>query len=59
MPTYDYKCRTCKASASLVTGIDKELYIPKCPKCRTEMVRDYGSPQVAFKGSGFYSTDDK
>ena len=59
MPTYDYRCKTCEAGATLVTGIDKDLYIPICAYCKTEMVRDYGSPAVTFKGSGFYSTDKK
>ena len=59
MPIYDYKCSTCEARATLVTGINKELTIPYCAKCRLEMRRDYGTPYVSFKGSGFYSTDNK
>ena len=57
MPTYDYRCNTCEARATLVTAINKELTIPYCSKCHQEMRRDYGSPAVTFKGSGFYSTD--
>ena len=59
MPTYDYKCRTCDQSATLVTAINRELSIPICSHCKAEMVRDYGSPSVKFTGSGFYSTDNK
>ena len=59
MPTYDYKCRTCDQSATLITAINRELSIPICSHCKAEMVRDYGSPAVRFKGKGFYSTDNK
>lgn len=57
MPTYDFKCRTCDNNATLITAIDRELMIPICAKCKTEMVRDYGVLAVQFKGSGFYSLD--
>ena len=59
MPIYDYRCSSCEATATLVTGIDKELSIPICSHCKAEMRRDYGTPFVSFKGSGFYSTDKK
>lgn len=57
MPSYDYKCNTCESSTTLITGIDKKLYIPICSKCKSEMVRDYGLLAVRFKGKGFYSTE--
>jgi len=57
MPAYDYKCNTCETSATLITGIDKELSIPICVKCKSEMRRDFSSPVVTFKGKGFYSTE--
>ena len=59
MPTYDFKCRTCEQSATLITGIDRELMIPRCVKCKTDMVRDYGLLSVRFKGKGFYSNERK
>lgn len=57
MPTYDYKCKDCLYTASITTGIDKEIQIPICAKCKIELVRNYGIQSVRFKGSGFYSTD--
>lgn len=57
MPTYDYKCRDCDATATLITSIREELKTPICSNCKLDMVRDYGSPAIGFKGSGFYSTD--
>lgn len=57
MPTYDYKCSDCETSATLITGIDKELSIPICIKCKAEMKRDYGSPSVKFIGKGFYTNE--
>lgn len=57
MPTYDYKCKECRYTASITTGINKEIQIPICGKCQLELVRDYGVQAVTFKGSGFYTTD--
>lgn len=57
MPTYDYKCRDCTATASISTSIDKQVSIPICAKCQAEMVRDFGFQSVQFKGNGFYTTD--
>jgi len=57
MPTYDYKCRECDNSTTLITSIREELKIPICANCKLSMVRDYGSPAISFTGSGFYTTD--
>jgi putative FmdB family regulatory protein len=57
MPTYDYKCRDCSFTASISTGINTEVKIPICGKCKIDLVRDYGIQSVSFKGSGFYTTD--
>jgi putative FmdB family regulatory protein len=57
MPTYDYKCRDCTFTATITTGIKETLNVPICGNCKLELVRDYGLQGIAFKGSGFYSTD--
>jgi putative FmdB family regulatory protein len=57
MPTYDYKCRDCNNTATLITSIHEEIKIPICAKCKQDMIRDYKSPGVSFTGSGFYTTD--
>lgn len=57
MPTYDYKCRDCPITETITTGIKEELKIPLCKTCRVELVRDYGTPTIRFRGNGFYSTD--
>ena len=59
MPTYDFRCKTCEHKETLITSITKKLSIPYCQACKAEMVRNYGSPGVTFKGQGFYSTDGK
>lgn len=57
MPSYDYKCKTCDNSVTLVTGIKEQHEIPSCAKCKADMVREYGLGTITFKGSGFYRTD--
>ena len=57
MPTYDFKCRDCDNTATLITSIRDELKIPICANCKLDMVRDFGAPAIGFRGSGFYTTD--
>lgn len=57
MPTYEYNCANCgrferfeKITASPLT---------ECPTCKGEVKRVIGAPAVIFKGSGFYTTDNR
>ncbi len=57
MALYEYKCRSCNASETVVRGItDKEVSI-NCKACNIPLNRVYSSIGVSFKGSGFYSKD--
>lgn len=58
MPSYDYKCPDCQTRDTLVTSIDRQLSIPKCPQCQNEMKRDYAGFTIQFKGTGFYLNGD-
>ena len=57
MPTYTYKCNECGVFEWIHS---MESFLEKCPKCGSkEFNKTYGSVSIAFKGSGFYSTDSK
>ena len=57
MPTYDYKCESCKDIFEFFQNMsDKPL--TKCPKCNNKVRRLVsGGSGLIFKGSGFYLTD--
>jgi putative FmdB family regulatory protein len=59
MPTYEYECRNCGHTFEAFQSMnDKPL--SRCPKCKSAVRRVInGGMGVIFKGSGFYSTDNK
>jgi putative FmdB family regulatory protein len=57
MPTYSYKCGNCDEIRFEIRNMsDSELEI-LCRECSEPMKRVFDFGSVAFKGSGFYSTD--
>lgn len=58
MPRYVYECTKCAHSYEKLEGWDAK---PKqrCPKCRAVSQRIPASPAIVFKGSGWYSTDNR
>lgn len=59
MPTYDYRCESCDHRFELTQSI-KDDPITICPNCGAEaVVKVFGVPGIAFKGSGFYKTDNR
>ena len=58
MPTYEYKCTKGHTFEAFQSMMDEPL--TKCPECRSAVRRVInGGMGVIFKGSGFYSTDNK
>ena len=58
MPRYDYYCPTCELTTELQHSFnDKDPKI--CPDCGYIMVRQLSLPAIQFKGTGFYSTDNR
>jgi putative FmdB family regulatory protein len=59
MPTYEYKCTKCGHTFEAVQRMsDKPL--SRCPECKGAVRRIIGGGMgVIFKGSGFYSTDNR
>ena len=60
MPTYEYECRSCRHTFEAFQSIKDEA-LKKCPKCGKNNLRRLfgGGLGIIFKGSGFYSTDNK
>ena len=59
MPTYDYVCTKCGHTFEAFQRMsDKPL--TRCPECKGTLRRLIGGGLgIIFKGSGFYSTDNK
>ena len=58
MPTYEYKCTKGHTFEAFQSIMDEPL--TRCPECRSAVRRVInGWMGVIFKGSGFYSTDNK
>ena len=62
MPIYEFECTNDKCEANL--RYEKEFSINEdheviCGFCNELMRKIYSSIGVAFKGSGFYSTDNR
>ena len=58
MPIYEYKCIECDTKQTLVkSSDDRDSNLPQCKACNSDIKRVYSKVGVAFKGSGFYSTD--
>ncbi len=59
MPTYEYKCTKCGHTFEAIQSM-KDKPLSRCPECKSAVRRVInGGIGVIFKGSGFYSTDNK
>ncbi|HDZ50133.1 hypothetical protein LCGC14_1290140 [marine sediment metagenome] len=54
---YDYECPECGVF-EVRQGMHDER-IKKCDTCGRKVVQLFSSPPIIFKGSGFYTTDNK
>ncbi len=57
MPVYEYRCS--KGHAYEKTEGFSAPVTQKCTKCSARARRQISMPSVIFKGSGFYSTDNR
>ena len=59
MPTYEYVCTKCGHRFEALQSMT-EKPLSRCPVCKSAVRRVInGGIGVIFKGSGFYSTDNK
>lgn len=58
MPKYEYACKSCGEHIEVVqTFADEPL--TDCPACGGQLRKVFGNIGIAFKGSGFYRTDNR
>ena len=58
MPRYVYECTKCAHSYEKLEGWDANPR-QRCPKCKAVSQRIPAPPAIVFKGSGWYSTDNR
>ena len=58
MPRYSYQCSKCDHVYEKVEGWDAKPQ-QRCPECKGKAQRIFQPPAIVFKGSGFYSTDNR
>jgi putative FmdB family regulatory protein len=56
MPIYEYTCQKCKAHIEIIQKMtDKPL--TRCKKCGGKLQKEWSTPGIQFKGTGWYVTD--
>jgi putative FmdB family regulatory protein len=58
MPTYEYTCKDCGEHLEVVQSFRDEP-LQECPQCGGKLRKVFGNIGIAFKGSGFYKTDNR
>jgi len=58
LPRYDYHCPACDNTFEVTQSFDSEP-AADCPACGSRARRLISHPAIHFKGSGFYSTDNR
>ena len=59
MPLYDFTCTECGAAFEKRLSYSGDIDNITCPNGHHTVRRVYSSPQVVFKGSGWYITDHR
>ncbi len=58
MPVYEYECGRCRRHFELKQSFDAET-VSSCPECQSVARRVLLPVGIVFKGSGFYTTDNR
>ncbi len=58
MPIYEYECTCCASRFELKQSFDDNTLV-SCPQCGGKAGRIFSPVPIIFKGSGFYSTDNR
>ncbi len=58
MPIYEYECESCKARFEKRQPVTAEP-LKECPRCGAAVHRVIFPVGIIFKGSGFYTTDNR
>lgn len=58
MPTYEYRCSDCGEHLEVVQSFHDDP-LEECGLCQGKLRRVFHPVGIVFKGSGFYSTDNR
>ena len=58
MPIYEYECDICRCRFERRQKFNEEP-VAMCPECEGKAHRVFHSVPIIFKGSGFYTTDNR
>jgi putative FmdB family regulatory protein len=58
MPKYEYACKSCGEHTEVVQSFS-DAPLTECPACGGPLRKVFSPPGIAFKGSGFYRTDNR
>ena len=58
MPKYEYACKSCGEHLEVVQTFADDPLV-ECPACGGVLRKVFSAPSIAFKGSGFYRTDNR
>lgn len=58
MPTYEYACKSCGKHLEVHQSFTDDA-LTTCPSCEGPLRKVFANIGIAFKGSGFYSTDNR
>ena len=58
MPKYEYACKSCGEHLEVVQTF-ADAALTECPACAGQLRTVFSPPSIAFKGSGFYRTDNR
>jgi putative FmdB family regulatory protein len=58
LPIYEYRCTKCSLQFEVRRGFGENSSTP-CPECQGEGQRLFSPVPIIFKGTGFYTTDNR
>jgi len=58
LPIYEYECSRCSSRFELKQSFSDDTRV-SCPQCGGSARRIFSPAVIIFKGSGFYSTDNR
>ncbi len=58
MPVYEYRCPKCSFQFEVKRGFNSNSSAP-CPRCQGETHLVFIPVPIIYKGSGFYTTDNR
>ncbi len=58
MPKYEYACKSCGERIEVVQSF-ADAPLTECTACGGVLRKVFSAPSIAFKGSGFYRTDNR